>query len=1380
MSKKLISLLLCLVFMFSLIPAFSTPVQAADDVEITNPNEATDESGNLHFTKALTPGSNGTYDITMESWATGSVETHKYNEQIPTDYVLVADQSGSMTTKDVPTGGWTGKTTNWYCPQDPDAVLNTYYKETDANGVDHYYRVYRKRGDLFQYHAPNTVYIGNCVDDLGWFQRETTQLDSDGANSPYWYNPALDTSNKRIGNENDNNFYPLMISSQGGLAEYWIRFRFTDETGTKRALQWTDDIWYAKPAWNNEPGGYFKPGDRYAGVITYDFASSIAKRLADNDPERYTYARVGMDVPFVGWVGLTTGMYVRQTTFTRFVGYNQLAYKDDNGVEHLLMDATYCDGNGKPVGGRCDSNSGVPTGGMESTDEAYWYGTLYTPDENQNITRLQALQAAMTEFINTVSTQENDDGSKPNHRVAIAGFSSASSKNTELLTGKNIDTSASNKDGVRYASITEQQYKDALLDVTDANQLAKLRNAVQALDADGGTEGEYGLYMAKNILDKRELTKFTTRGGQEVDRLTIIVYFTDGTPGPYEYSNQYEYGNKVVDAAKQIKKDGKIPNAEIYSIGTFGFADADPMTYQKHSGNDDVKYQYDPDYVGKMSSLFNNRYIYRIWRRNTKGYGDIATDTVGDYMRTITTEYKDATQFVDPTWYDENATRSDGGNYVNMVNRVRGESNGNRRYFLATDLSALNRVFTTIGSEEASSSSTVKLNDQATLQDKVNLTYFDVANASTEAYTVTANRDGSFGTEKVQTLAAPLDKDTGKVTVSGFDYSTKYVTDLQDGEKLIVKIKGLVAKQPGTEMPSNDGKAFIKAPDAEANAVEITSPTLTLQAKPNTFLIDYNAKMTVANDTSKLLDAKDNTVTGNNGKFVKSGTNVTYQLDSGNQASKTAEINKGYTGVDTATIYGTPVNGTAGWNQITTVPASSVYYDDDLAKDTAPAVTVGDGSGKIAGINDGNVSVNADNATGPFYFTFYGTGIDVYCTTHKGAGYVTATLFKAGQEGPFNKSTRVESARTIKNYSSENLYNTPTISYSVPTADTYTLKITANEGAEYKLDGIRVYNPVKKGTEAEDKLNTTNEKNATYLNLRRVLLNDEVNGVFTVRNDIAEGEINPSAVSGVLYIDDVSQVITESNWYKDDGAATETWHDTPAKIYQSQFDVYKTNGPNNEIYLAKANGNTKQAITFQVNTDKVPAGTTIYLGLSTPDGGSGSGTISVTGNGNISVGSVMDMYYPIIVPENGLITITNEGSRLISITNLKITGVKNLIPDATSGNEQEILNATRALFAPVSMKMVRMAANQGIDPEDETVKPEEPTTPENPTVTDEPGETEKPDDGSLVIDEPDNPTEPTPEPSVEPQPQTTGSVIQRIIQSITKSISSFFKSIFRR
>ena len=155
-------------------------------------------------------------------------------------------------------------------------------------------------------------------------------MDSDGANSPYWYNPSLDTSNRPIGNASDNHFYPLMISSQGGLAEYWIRFRFWDMEGTKYGLEWPDDVWYQTPT-----GGYFKPGDTYAVFISYSFADSIAKGLAKNNRDRYTYGELGGRF-FGRFIGLRTGMYVRQVTFSRFVGYNQLAYKDDNGVEHTL------------------------------------------------------------------------------------------------------------------------------------------------------------------------------------------------------------------------------------------------------------------------------------------------------------------------------------------------------------------------------------------------------------------------------------------------------------------------------------------------------------------------------------------------------------------------------------------------------------------------------------------------------------------------------------------------------------------------------------------------------------------------------------------------------------------------------------------------------------------------------------------------------------------------------------------------------------------------------------------------------------------------------------------------------------------------------------
>ena len=157
----------------------------------------------------------------------------------------------------------------------------------------------------------------------------------------------------------------------------------------------------------------------------------------------------------------------------------------------------------------------------------------------------------------------------------------------------------------------------------------------------------------------------------------------------------------------------------------------------------------------------------------------------------------------------------------------------------------------------------------------------------------------------------------------------------------------------------------------------------------------------------------------------------------------------------------------------------------------------------------------------------------------------------------------------------------------------------------------------------------------------------------------------------------------------------------------------------------------------------------------------------------------MDMYYPIAVPANGSITITNEGNSLISITNLKITGVPNLIPAATQENQEEVLSVTRSLFKPVTMKTVRMAANNGIDPEEETIEPEQPVETEEPSITEDPAETEKPDDGSLVIDEPEE-TE-TPTPSVTPDtPVETGNTLLKVIQSITKTISNFFKSIFRR
>ena len=1095
MKKRLLSLVLCLVMVFSLFPMIEAPVFAADENgTITNPAPAQDTSGNLHLTKTLAPGANGTYDITMESWATGEVKTHVYNEQIPTDYVLIADQSGSMSTNDVPTGYNNGTTKNWKVSDGANAY---YYKETDANGVDHYYRVYRKYGDMFEYHAPDTVYTGDCIGNLSWFQRETVQ--DLGAASEYYYNPALDTSNMRTGVSTDNRMYPVRVSSQGAALSYWIRFRFTDINGTTYALKYPDTPYYKSPT-----GGLFGPGDWW-GPVPYTSrllpplvgANDACKALSGNNNERYTYGE---------FLGITTGMYVRQVLFSRHNDYSQLAYRDDNGVEHLLIDATYCNSSGTPVGGACGAN-GVPSQDHTSTTEAYWNGTLYSAT-GKTTTRLNALKQAMNEFINTVAAQQNDDGSKPNHRVAIVGFAGGQSdSNTELLTGTNfnISTSWGEKSGIQYRSLNNDYYKNALLDVTNGSQLTRLRSAVDALEADGGTEGQYGFYMAKNILDQRELTKFTTKGGSEVDRLTIVVYFTDGTPGNYDNDNQYAFGNEVVDAAHQLKTDTKVPNVEIYSIGTFGFADSEPLVYEKYTGNNS-EYKYDPDYVKTLSGTWQSGYMYRLWVRNTQGYGDVATDTVYDYIRTITTEYPNATKFVDASWYGT-GTKSDNGVYTNMVSRVRGESNGLRRYFLCTDLSGLSRVFTTIGSEEASSSTQVTLDSGAVLHDTVNTANFDTANASVSAYTVAAYKNGTFGTTPIRTWPTgsdklTFDKTTGEVTVSDFNYSEKYVNSLQDGEKLVVKITGLTAKHPGDDMPSNDGNAYIKAKDAEANAVEIASPTLTLAKTASYYVADFNAPLIVATDV-----AEDGIVnpTSNNGTFSRTNASqAVYKLTSGTQhvaAGSTIAINSAYTKADTAVITGKHVedgpDAKITEQTVTVVPGSSVYYDDDLTT----AIPVGDGSGYNEQVAVSPTTTEAATGANSISITFYGTGIDIYCTTDSDSGYIQAKCDGAN-------------VQTTKNQSVTTRYNVPTVSYSGLTYGEHTVTLTILSSSHYKLDGVRVYGPVNNQNLYND---TPDEKNAAYINMREALVND--NGVTQAFSDSMT-----DTVLGALFVDDSTKL----------------------------------------------------------------------------------------------------------------------------------------------------------------------------------------------------------------------------------------------------------------
>lgn len=93
-NNKLISLLLSIFMLFTCFTTF-VPVLAEKDSAIDDTSSNPDSNG-MHVAKTAVKNDDGTYTITLEAYATGSKVISEVKKDIPTDIVLVLDQSGSM------------------------------------------------------------------------------------------------------------------------------------------------------------------------------------------------------------------------------------------------------------------------------------------------------------------------------------------------------------------------------------------------------------------------------------------------------------------------------------------------------------------------------------------------------------------------------------------------------------------------------------------------------------------------------------------------------------------------------------------------------------------------------------------------------------------------------------------------------------------------------------------------------------------------------------------------------------------------------------------------------------------------------------------------------------------------------------------------------------------------------------------------------------------------------------------------------------------------------------------------------------------------------------------------------------------------------------
>lgn len=445
-------------------------------------------------------------------------------------------------------------------------------------------------------------------------------------------------------------------------------------------------------------------------------------------------------------------------------------------------------------------------------------------------------------------------------------------------------------------------------------------------------------------------------------------------------------------------------------------------------------------------------------------------------------------------------------------------------------------------------------------------------------------------------------------------------------------------------------------------------------------------KQTVTYTLNKMLDKKIPIpvyVWGNRdaGTIVKTvyiipATNVYYE-------DSFAKFNDGAGAAENATwtpVYdpGTDANTNANTNQALEALGEKTnhkVYGYDPAYQNSTMFSMGSAR-KVTVTSD--MATNWNNATSAWptaQFTFKGTGFDIISLTDNTSGAIFVDVYKGKEAtGARFKSYMVDNyygykyengAWVVDKNASNALYQIPVMRMRGLGYGEYTAVVTVfydtafdhANGSSYNfwLDAVRVYDPMGESVDTGETYKPDGEAYPQYIKLRSEL--KRLNGT-----------------TGALFIDGKEK---------------------------ANISEYSNYGPNNEVYLA--NG---QAITFMLTGNDLSKIATVQIGAKSPNSNGTKNANMVIGNITQNLNTATEMYYDITTAavKNGnaeLVTITNTGEAILSLTNLKIT--------YTDGNQTVSLGEVRAEQQTQAVQVVRaLFAPAPVEPEppEKTFEPE--------------------------------------------------------------------------
>lgn len=830
-----------------------------------------------------------------------------------------------------------------------------------------------------------------------------------------------------------------------------------------------------------------------------------------------------------------------------------------------------------------------------------WSGVLYTRQEISSMSKLDALKAAVTNFVNSVSANAKEFN--VDHQIALVGFASnegdgksdkgsvsyGSSNQYWVNTGLFVNGQLKNYQTYRYGewnSLTAQDYQNALVSVnTNGSITQSITTAISRIADSGGTRTSYGLEMAQNVFANNPIPAGS-------DRQRVVVLFTDGEPGQSGYDSSE--ANNAISEAYTLKNTH---NAKVYTVGLY---DADPSSNVTN-------------FMNYTSSNYPSA-------RSTNNHGNKVDDkyymTAGDadeLNQIFTYIVEDSTESSTTVTLDAESVLRD----------------------------ILNDGFVLPAGYNAQDNITVATKP-GQMDEAGNISWGEIQ-------------------ENPSGITATADEETGTIEVTGFDYSSRYIAKSHSGDMLLVTIRGVEATDAAitnAEISTNDAASGIyENADDEEPFVRFPEPKTILKSK--TYVLDYGKSVDLASTDWGM--GQITTLDGSgmhrfNTQSPITALSLTYGSvlkGNGVNALTYTPMTMNWKGYDKLYVFGKQIQEAEGglinqWSRVTVMPANSVYYEDTFVTDsntgkvgieyTGDWEQVGTSGGNTQTVDDGQpygweesydditfsdgcahcVTASDDDEVAQASFTFTGTGVDVYSRTNMTTGTVYAVL------EPQLESENAKVQRLIVDHLavSGDYYQIPTVSFQNLEYGEYKVTVmvtTAAEGrATYYLDGVRVYNPIQGLEEdqlVQDAYGADHELNAVFQEVRDILVD---------RTNLPEGDELPN--DSVVFIDQV---------------------DGQTGVTTSEVGTYVEYGPKNEVYLAPG-----QSIAFQVATG---SNSHYYLGLKGPAGATQAEATSGTGKMQIEICGSCDMYYEVMPSADGIVMVKNNGENLLSITKLRTT-----------------------------------------------------------------------------------------------------------------------------